>query len=52
MAQKKRSPNASGSIFGWHFQTAAGIYLFLKNIEHAEAIGLGSRTYTLVNIDE
>ena len=38
MAQKKRSPNASGSIFGWHFQTAAGIYLFLKNIEHAEAI--------------
>ena len=33
-----RSRNASGSIFGWAFQTAAGIYLFLKNIKHAESI--------------
>lgn len=24
----------------------------VHTIEHAEAIGLGSRTYTLVNIDE
>lgn len=38
MVDKKRSSNASGSSFGWIFQTAAGIYLFLKNIEHAESI--------------
>lgn len=38
MADKKRSPNASGSSFGWIFQTAAGIYLFLTNIKHAESI--------------
>ena len=38
MAGRKRSSNASGSSFGWLFQTAAGIYLFLENIEHADSI--------------
>lgn len=41
---KKRTQNASASIFGWDFQTNAAILLMLENIKCADSVKVESQT--------
>ncbi|MDD3237761.1 MAG: hypothetical protein PHV37_06650 [Candidatus Gastranaerophilales bacterium] len=41
---KKKTRNASASIFGWDFQTNAAILLMLENIKRADSVKVESQT--------